>query len=109
MNVCTALCIIGDCVLDYQMVVFCIAAQYLSFCSQVEIDEENREECGTCFIRGQYEDLHKKYEDVLAKNAELVKLTSELCAENEASVARCADLSAHMRILRFVRNCADFQ
>ncbi len=26
---------------------------------------------------------HKKYEDALAKNAELVKLMSELCAENE--------------------------
>ncbi len=49
----------------------------------MEIDEANREECRTCFIRGLYEDLHKKYEDALGKNAELVKLTSELCAENE--------------------------
>ncbi len=59
-----------------------LAAQYLSFCSQMEI-EENREECRACFIRGLYQDLHKKYEDALAKNAELVKLKSELCAENE--------------------------
>ncbi len=48
----------------------------------MEIDEENTEECRTCFIRGLYQDLRKKY-DKLAKNAELVKLTSELCAENE--------------------------
>ncbi len=47
------------------------------------IDKENREECRTCFIRGLHQDLHKKYEDTLAKNAELVKLTFELCAENE--------------------------
>ncbi len=40
----------------------------------MKIDEENR---------GLYQDLHKKYEDALAKNAELVKLMSELCAENE--------------------------
>ncbi len=60
----------------------CLAAQYLSFCLQMEIDEENREECRTCFIRGLYQDLHKKYEDAL-KNAEPVKLMSELCAENE--------------------------
>ncbi len=58
------------------------AAQYLSFCSQMEIDKENREECRACFIGG-YQDLHKKYEDASAKNAELVKLTSELCVENE--------------------------
>ncbi len=43
----------------------------------MEIDEENREERRTCFIKELYQDLHKKYE------AELVKLTSELCAENE--------------------------
>ncbi len=49
----------------------------------MEIDEENREESRTCFIRGLYQDLRKKYVDALAKNAELVKLTSELCAENE--------------------------
>ncbi len=49
----------------------------------MEIDEENREECRSCFIRGLYQNLHKKYEDALAKNAELVKLTFELCAENE--------------------------
>ncbi len=54
-----------------------LAAQYL------QIDEENREECKTYFIRGLHQDLHKKYEDALAKNAELVKLISELCAENE--------------------------
>ncbi len=47
------------------------------------IDEENREECRTCFIRGFHLDLHKKYEDALAKNTELVKLTFELCADNE--------------------------
>ncbi len=47
------------------------------------MDEENREECRICFIRGLFQDLHKKYEDTLTKNAELVKLTSELCAENE--------------------------
>ncbi len=28
-----------------------LPAQYLSYCSQMEIDEENREECRTCFIR----------------------------------------------------------
>ncbi len=49
----------------------------------MEIDEENTEESRTRFIRGLNQDLHKKYEDALAKNAELVKLTSELCAENE--------------------------
>ncbi len=49
----------------------------------MEIDEENREECRTCFKRGLYQDLHKKYKDALAKNAELVKLTSELYVENE--------------------------
>ncbi len=49
----------------------------------MEIDEENnREECRICFIRGLYQDLHKKYEEALVRNAEL-KLTSELCAENE--------------------------
>ncbi len=42
-----------------------------------------RTERRTYFIRGLYQDLHKKYEDELAKNAELVKLTSELCAEKE--------------------------
>ncbi len=60
-----------------------LTAQYFSFCSQMEIDKENREECRTRFIRGLYQDLHKKYEDALAKNAELVKLTTELWAENE--------------------------
>ncbi len=60
-----------------------LAAQYLSFCSQMEIVEENRKECRTCFIRGLYQDLHKKYEYLLAKNADLVKLMSELCADNE--------------------------
>ncbi len=49
----------------------------------MEIDEKNREECRTCFIRGLYQDLRKKYEDALAKNAGLMKLTSELCAEIE--------------------------
>ncbi len=49
----------------------------------MEINEENREECRICFIRGLYQDLHKKYEDALVKNAELLKLMSELCAENE--------------------------
>ncbi len=49
----------------------------------MEIDEENREKCRTCFIRVLYQDRHKKYKDALAKNAQLVKLTSELCAENE--------------------------
>ncbi len=49
----------------------------------MEIDKENREECRTCFIRGLYQDLHEKYEDVLEKNAKLVKLTSEICAKNE--------------------------
>ncbi len=49
----------------------------------MEIDKEKREECRACFIRALYQDLHKKYEDALAKNAELVKLTSELCAEEE--------------------------
>ncbi len=47
----------------------------------MEIDKENREECRTCFIRGLHQDLHKKYEDALVKNAELVKLMSELCRE----------------------------
>ncbi len=51
--------------------ILCLAAQYLSFCSQMGIDEENREECWTCFIKGLYQDLHKKYENALAKNAEL--------------------------------------
>ncbi len=60
-----------------------LATQYLSFCSQMETDEENREERRTCFIRGLHEDLRKKYEVVLVKNAELVKLTCQLCAENE--------------------------
>ncbi len=49
----------------------------------MEIEEENEEECRTCFITGLYQDLHKNYEDALAKNVELVKLMSELCAENE--------------------------
>ncbi len=60
-----------------------LAAQYLSFCSQMEIDKENREECKTRFIRGLYQDVHKKYENALTKNAEPVELTSELCAENK--------------------------
>ncbi len=60
-----------------------LAAQHLSFSLQMEIGEENREECRTCFIRGLYQDLHKKYEDALVKNAELVKPMSESCAENE--------------------------
>ncbi len=34
-------------------------------------------------MRGLYQDLLKKYEYALAKNVELVKLMSELCAENE--------------------------
>ncbi len=34
-------------------------------------------------LRGLYQDLHNNYEDALAKNTELVKLMSELCAENE--------------------------
>ncbi len=59
------------------------AAQYLSFYLQMEIDKENKEECSTCFIKGLYLDLHEKYEDELLKNAELVKLTSELCAQNK--------------------------
>ncbi len=37
--------------------------------------------CAPC-LRGLYQDLHKKYEGALAKNAELVKLTSELGVEN---------------------------
>ncbi len=49
----------------------------------MEINEENREECRACFIKGLYQDLHKKYDDTLANNAELVKLTSEPRAENE--------------------------
>ncbi len=76
-------CILGDYIGLSNGCVLHLAAQYLCFCSQMEIDEENREECSTCFIRGLYQDLHKKYEDALAKNVELVKLTSELCAENE--------------------------
>ncbi len=54
----------------------------------MKIDEENREECRTFFIRGWYQDLHKKYEDALTKNAELVKLMSELCAENERLIEK---------------------
>ncbi len=70
MNVCTALCIglSAGCILR-------LADQYLSFCSQMEIDKENREECRTCFIRGLYQDLHKKYEDI-----------GEECRAGEASV-----------------------
>ncbi len=49
----------------------------------MEINEENREECRAYFVRGLYQDLHKKYEDVLAKNAQLVKLTSKPRVENE--------------------------
>ncbi len=49
----------------------------------MEIDKEIREECRICFIRGLYRDLQKKYKDALATNAELVKVTSELCTENE--------------------------
>ncbi len=60
-----------------------LAAQYLSFWSQMKINEEDRKEYRTCFIRGLYQDLQKKYEDALAKNAEQVKLMSELYAENE--------------------------
>ncbi len=49
----------------------------------MEIDAENEEECRTCFIRGLYHYQHKKYKDAMVKNAELVKLMFELCAENE--------------------------
>ncbi len=77
----------------------------------MEIDEENREECRACFVRGLYRDLHKKYEDALAKNAELVKLTSEQSAENERlcennshGVTDRRQTSAH-GLLLFSPNC----
>ncbi len=49
----------------------------------MEIDKENRGECRACFIRGLNQDLHKKYENALVKNGELVKPTSEPCAESK--------------------------
>ncbi len=77
------LCILGDCVGLSNSCILRLAAQYLSFCLQMEINEENRGECRACFIKGLYQDLLNKYDDALAKNVELVTLTSELCAENE--------------------------